>query len=148
MIAEANKDDAKALHLMLLSKTKASNASIYYTDGSGINGNIGAAAYSCCDNSTARHLGLNTKYVVFGTELEAIHPALGSVAGNLRQNHHPQADLAAVPHNQCVIYSDSQASLKAISKPGQQSSQCLVHQILQDIDTIHSYQPDYLINLE
>src|ERR1700738_2875370 len=81
---------------------------IIYTDGSGIDGNIGAAAYCLTTtNVQGQYLGKQSHYNVYAAELTAIHLALKMV------DDVPQ-------YTECMIYSDSQAAIKALSKPGQQ----------------------------
>ena len=97
------------------------NTICIYTDDSGIEGNIGGAAYTpTIARTDYQYLGDKSEYNVFGAELTAISLAIGMVDDN------PQ-------YTRCIIYTDSQASVKTIIKPGQQSGQSIIQGILDSI---------------
>jgi hypothetical protein len=51
-------------------------------------------------------------------------------------------------YSQGIIFTDSQAAIKAIAKPRQQSGQQIIKAILNIIDDIHKIKPDFQIHLE
>ena len=78
-----------------------------YTDGSGINGHVGAAAYSPTTSDTQQqYLGPETTHNVFAGELTAMKLATDMVGRNKER------------YTYIVIYIDSQAAIKAVIKPG------------------------------
>jgi len=101
-----------------------------YTDGSGINGKVGAAAIDLENGIKAhQHLGAEIKYNVYAAELAGIHMALIQWHANL--NKYPI----------CRIYSDSQAAGKSLSQPRKQSGQAIIKAILDSIDDISIKNP-------
>jgi len=122
---DSTKEKAKKHHTASRNKNESDpNTICIYTDGSGIEGNIGAAAYTPTITRTDyQHLGDESRYNVFGAELTAISLATGMVDDN------PQ-------YTRCIIYSDSQAAIKAIIKPGQQSGQSIIREILDRIEKL------------
>ena len=73
-----------------------------YTDGSGIENKIGAAAYNSSMNEVNhQYLGSETQFNVYTAELKALHLAMKQL-----RNHGE--------YQTGRIYSDSQASVKAI----------------------------------
>ena len=96
-----------------------------YTDGSGIDEQIGAAAYNKTLNQTShQHLGCQTKYNVYAAELAAIQVGISQWA-RIR-------GLYPV----CYIYTDSQAACMSIAKPRRQSGQSIIRNILDQIDEV------------
>jgi ribonuclease HI len=76
-----------------------------YTDGSGIENKIGAAAYTTATNEAShQHLGSEAQFNVYAAELTARHLAI-----KLLGNH--------VEYRTCRIYIDSQAAIRAIDRP-------------------------------
>jgi ribonuclease HI len=93
-----------------------------YTDGSEIEGRVGAAAYSLKDRTyKARSLGSNQIANVYAGELLAIALALDLVQEKCSET----AEARDYPR-EVTIFSDSQAGLKAIRKPGNKSGQSLI----------------------
>ena len=120
---ENTKENAKAAHDK---DQECPNASVrtIYTDGSGIENKIGAAAYVLTTKETRHHhLGSQVQFNVYAAELSAIYIALKSL-----WNHQI--------HSTCRIYSDSQAALKAIDRPHRQSGQEIIRDTLDHIDEI------------
>jgi ribonuclease HI len=86
-----------------------------YTDGSGIEGQIGAAAYSPQLSQTKHlYLGTDKQFNVYTAELNAIELA-AEIACSAPQTF-----------TKCRIYSDSQAAIKATIKPKNQSRQAIL----------------------
>ena len=76
-----------------------------YTDGSGIENKIGAAAYNSSTNEVShQYLGSEAQFNVYTAELTAIHLAVKQL-----WNHSE--------HLTGRIYTDSQAAAKAIIRP-------------------------------
>jgi ribonuclease HI len=97
-----------------------------YTDGSGIEEQIGAAAYAPKTSATTyEYLGPNTTANVFTAELTGI-----KLATAIFDDQDPSNFTA------CSIYVDSQAALKALNKPGRQSGQYIIAEIIADIENI------------
>ena len=107
---DATKDTAKDLHNKKQEHKNAATVSIY-TDGSGVENRVGAAAHSPTMNTTIhQHLGSEKHYNVFIGEVTAVQLAVEM----LRDDHEFRT---------CYIYSDSQAAIKAVDKPQRQSGQ-------------------------
>ena len=106
-----------------------------YTDGSGINNHIGAAAY-CPTIATTKHqyLGKESMHNVYAAELSAIHLATDIV----KENSH---------YTKCVIYSDSQAALTATTKPDQQSGQSIICSILDNVESLQQQRPELTFSI-
>jgi ribonuclease HI len=84
-------------------------------DGSGIDGNVGAAAV--CPQITEvvqRYLGSDKEHNVYTAEITALE-----LAAKI-------AILSPPSYTKCVIYVDSQAAIKGINKPGKQSDQTIL----------------------
>jgi ribonuclease HI len=126
----ATKDNAKNLHESLC---RMSDTEAIYTDGSGINGKIGAAAY-CERNSKValQHLGNETQYNVFAAELTALCLSAIEV----------QEDSECHRWN---IYVDSQAAIQAVDRPRRQSGQSIIKEFIDTIDTAVMENPDLKI---
>jgi ribonuclease HI len=101
---------------------------VIYTDGSGIKGKIGAAAYSTTsDQGRHQHLGNDKQFNVYAGELAALQ-----LATNMLHDRNL---------NNCRVYSDSQAAIKAINRPRTQSGQAIIKEILDSIDTVMRERP-------
>ena len=130
---ESTKEKAKSHHTTSRNQNKSDpNTTCIYMDDSGIEGNIEVAAYPPTITWTDyQYLGDESEYNVFRAELTAISLAIGMV------NENPQ-------YTRCIIYTDSQASVKTIIKPGQQSGQSIIQGIL---DSIKKLQQQHEITL-
>jgi ribonuclease HI len=121
----AIKEDAKTAaetHNAILQRSM--DLLIVYTDGSGINGKIGAASVAPQIGVTRQaYMGTEATSTVYAAELEGIHMALETAiwAGQERG----------------IIFSDSQAALKAIRNPGKSSGQYTLAQIVQQLSDLH-----------
>ena len=95
-----------------------------YTDGSGIENNIGAAAYNSATNEVShQHLGSEAQFNVYTAELTAMNLAVKQM------RHHSEYQIGR-------IYTDSQARVRAIDHPRRQSGQTIIKDILDNIDEI------------
>ena len=98
-----------------------------YTDGSGANNKVGAAAVSPdIDSTFSIYLGASDWYTVYSTELHGILQALAMVV--VHQARHRL--------NRIIINTDNQASIQAIGDPGKHSGQIYVIQAVQFIDSL------------
>ena len=113
------------------------NALSVYTDGSGIDGQVGAAAYSPTLQQTKhQYMGKETTHNVFVAELEGIAMALEMIKESENK------------YSKCEINVDSQAAIKAIIKPKQQSGQQTIKRILNNFDQIKVKQPSMEVTIK
>jgi ribonuclease HI len=134
-IAKLPKDKAKEEHEKLLNNTP--NALHIYTDGSGIQNHIGAAAYSPTITTTAhQYLGTADTTNVYAAELTAIH--LGINIGGKSHQH----------YDKCYIHVDNQSSMRAINKPKQQSGQYIIRNIHESLDELQTQRPNLEFRIE
>jgi len=133
---EPTKEKAKEHHDKQLPKLRREPSTIcFYTDGSGINENIGAAVYSATVQTMKKqYIGKETESNVFAAELTAINLALKIAEEN------PQ-------YTKCEIFTDSQTSIKALLKPGKQSGQAIICSILDKIDELQTQRSEMNITL-
>ncbi len=111
----------------LVAKTVDEGHVMIYTDGSGINNKVGAAAVSSDINSTfCVYLGPSDRYTVYSAELHGILQALTMAAV-----HQPRMQF-----NTIIINTDNQASIQAIGDPGKHSGQVYVIQAVRTIDAL------------
>lgn len=104
-----------------------------YTDGSGINGKIGASAVTASISDQA-YLGPDTQYTVFAGELYgillALHIAYFIIQIEKRTN-------TKTP----IIYTDNQAALKKMSTPNNGGpGQSIMRKIVSQIDRLKHQQ--------
>ena len=126
---DPTKEDAKKYHEFTIREHEASLDTLcIYTDGSGINGYVGAAATCPKIRETKHyHLGSDKEHDVFAAELKAMCLALQIL------NLGSQSAIT-----QCIIYSDSQAALQATMKPAQQSGQETIKEFLDNADQLQT----------
>jgi ribonuclease HI len=119
-----NKKVAKQAHDQILHER---NTLCIYTDGSGIDGHVGAAAFCPTTSDTRKvYLGTEEQFNVFTAEVIAFDLA---------------AEIAkASPPNftKCIIYADSQAAIKGIVKPQKQSGQSIIISAIDNIESLQS----------
>src|SRR5271167_4787812 len=136
-IANIPKENAREEHIKLLKNNNIQNVLNIYTDGSGIESHIGAAAYSLTTSASAHHyLGKADTANVYAAELTAIQLGI-SMAGK----SHEQYD-------KCFIFVDNQSSIRAIDKPKQQSGQYIIRNILQTLDELQNQRPSLEFKIE
>ena len=117
-----NKKTAEAVHKTIISNT---DSLIIYSDGSGINGKVGAAAVSP-DMSHKAYLGPLTSFTVYSGELFGMTLALGMILKR-----------ATIHHSRKVILCiDNQAAIRAIHKLAAISGQQFVKVIVWLIDNV------------
>lgn len=99
---------------------------MFYTDGSGINKKIGAAAVSYTMGSPWQiFMGSDTWYTVYSAELHGIIQAL--TIATLKRPH---------PTGTVIINTDNQSSIRAIGDPGKRSGQIYVMHAVQMINAL------------
>jgi len=136
-IATIPKDKAKEEHENFLKDNSTPNILFIYTDGSGIENHIGAAAYSPTTSAAAHHyLGKADNTNVYAAELTGIHLAV-KMAGKSSEQY-----------DKCYIYVDNQSSIQAIDKPKQQSGQYIIRNILQSLEELQNQRPNLEFRIE
>ena len=104
-------------HNQILMRDSRERPAILYTDGSGIEGRIGAAAIvDLEDQNIHSQMGDDSTSTVYAAELRAIEMALAMVLESTK----PWTEQAK---NGVVIFADSQAALKALRRPRMPSGQ-------------------------
>ena len=117
------KDIAKDTHDKTQELPDVTTVTIY-TDGSGIDKKIGAAAFNSTTGEVCHHhLGGETQFNVYTAEITALQLALERL-----WNHQALS--------RCRIYTDSQTAIKAIERPQRQSGQSIIKDLLDCIDEI------------
>ena len=117
------KDIAKDIHDKIQEVSDDTIVTIY-TDGSGIDKKIGAAAFNQRDDEVSHHhLGGEMQFNVYTAEITAMQLALE------RLWNHQATSI-------CRIYTDSQTAIKAIERPQRQSGQSIIKDLLDCIDEI------------
>jgi ribonuclease HI len=111
-----DRDKAVETHDHILSKDPRGRALTLYTDGSGIEGRIGAAVVDLQNRHTHSQMGDDDTSTVYAAELRGIEMALNSTLNSIDQ-------WAEQAKNGLVIFADSQAALKALRQPRMASGQ-------------------------
>lgn len=110
-----SKEQAKLHHQQILEGQNHLNDALFYTDGSGINGQIGAASVLPAKNLTVcAYLGEAHLFTVYSGELVGILLALRTARDHLWLK------------TEILIFTDNQASIQAIGNPGNQSGQFIL----------------------
>jgi ribonuclease HI len=113
----------------------------FYTDGSGINEEIGAAMYCPTDRySQQRYLGMSSEPIVYVGELEAILMVINYARDPTRM----QSSIFLKSR----IFTDSQAAMRSLAKPKRQSGQGIIEQILDQISEIYLTAPMYSMQFD
>ena len=133
VIIANNKKEAKKYHDEMIHEP---TTICFYTDGSGIDGHIGAAAHCPQTSGTKQqYLGTDSAQNVYVAELYAIKLAIDMA-------------LASPPqHRKCIIYADSQPAIKASTLPSNQSGQSVICAVLDSVDSLKAQWPDIDISL-
>jgi ribonuclease HI len=128
-----NKKEAKQRHDEAVNDP---NTICIYTDGSGIDVQIGAAAVCQTTSETRKqYIGTESSHNVYAAELAAIKLAVDIVQAARRN------------YDKCVIYTDSQPAIKATAKPGQQSGQSILTSVIDAFEALRYQQSDIEITL-
>src|SRR5438045_1735387 len=136
---DSTKKEAAKNHQQMLEKALTEPDTIcIYTDGSGINGKIGAAAYSpTVEQTRCKHMGDDTMHNVFAAEVEAIEMASEMI----------EEEETNQSYTRCIIFEDSQAAITAIEKPKRQSGQEVIKRTLDNLESIKSQRPELTLQL-
>jgi ribonuclease HI len=127
-----SKEEAKMAHARLCKKPGIEGI---YTDGSGIEGKIGAAVHRPEVNEASRqHLGSGMEYNVFSAELTAMCLSAAIVQENKE-------------HHAWNIYTDSQAAIQAVDRPFRQSGQSIIKEFIDIIDSAVRENPELQVVL-
>ncbi|KAJ6020305.1 hypothetical protein N7499_003588 [Penicillium canescens] len=115
-------------------RTQEDTASLIYTDGSGFEGHIGAAAVNIHDGDTVisdrRHLGTESQSTVYAAELSGIEMALDRA---IRDNKETTTKAREV-----ILFSDSQAAIQAVQNPQRPSGQYVLKLLYSHVRTLRS----------
>ncbi len=104
---EETADEARKKHFALLLQEKS--ALHIYTDGSGINGQIGAAAVCpTIQQSRSSYLGPEDVSTVYASKLQGISLALDIARRDRAEGYR---------RNKVIIYTDNQAAIRSSAKP-------------------------------
>jgi len=95
-----------------------------YTDGSGLEGGIGASVYSELGTSAVM-VGSETTHTVFAAELAGISTALSQAINTTR-------------HKSLNIFTDNQAAIQNCQEPQPSSGQYIIREIVRKIDELHN----------
>jgi ribonuclease HI len=123
-------------------RTKEDTASLIYTDGSGFEGHIGAAAVNIHDHDAAvtsdrRHLGTESQSTVYAAELSGIEMALARTISDNKAN----TNIIGSKRNtarEVIILSDSQAAIQAVQNPQRPSGQYVLRLLYDHVRTLRS----------
>ncbi|RMZ90276.1 hypothetical protein DV736_g2490, partial [Chaetothyriales sp. CBS 134916] len=122
-------EDAISQHNSVCMRT---DITCIYTDGSGINGHVGAAAVILSTPNSisspvlqrrTQYMGTDTQSTVYAAELKGILLALEILIAN------PNPE-----HNSFTIFTDNQSALKTLRNPGNTSGQSILVELLQTLD--------------
>jgi hypothetical protein len=85
------------------------------------------------DTTQLQHIGSETQYNIFAAELTAM-----CLSASIAQD-----DIC----KKWDIYTDSQAAIQAVIKPGRQSGQSIIKEFFDSIDAIMDEKPHFLITI-
>lgn len=122
---------AKSAHKHLFN-SQSNEKWVIYTDGSGINGKVGAAVVGPGFTSNS-FLGLADSFTVYSAELYGIYLATEKT---LELSHSPKI---------IIIYVDNQSALHAVAAPRNKSGQHILQRIVHGIDNLRLYS--YMVEL-
>ena len=109
------KTDAEKYHNKITNITLSQNKLTIYTNGSGIEGNIGATT-----NETPTPWG-ETTHNIYAAELEA----------GMTLDIAKESDTKST---KCEVWADNQAAIKAVAKARQQSGQQIIKRVLNTLE--------------
>ncbi|KAJ6016472.1 zinc knuckle domain protein [Penicillium herquei] len=121
---------------------------VFFTDGSGYQGHVGAAAMTDSPGETLQsQMGTDSISTVYSAEIRAAEMAL-EAAANMEPNDKPGDDpYQRLKDGGLVIFSDSQAALKAIKTPRMPSGQIYLEGCLRLVDKLQEQYPSCPVEL-
>ena len=127
-----SKHEAKISHDNIIRAHDPQKQLIIYTDGSGMNGKIGAAALIPSQNITLKaYLGPIHYLTVYSGELQGVAMALNSTSSPNRQ-----------PTQKVTIFTDNQSVIQAVSAPHVQSGQQILPFVVLAINKLRDQHID------
>ena len=129
VVIASTPEEAISQHNNLCGRT---DTTCVYTDGSGINGHVGAAAMilsnprsmsSLVLQKRTQYMGTDTQSTVYTAELKGILLALEILIAHCSPDHH-----------HFTIFTDNQSALKTLQSPGNTSGQYILAELLQTLD--------------
>jgi ribonuclease HI len=121
-----NREAALAAHQTALARPATLTL---YTDGSGLDGGIGASVYSEL-GIRAVPVGSDATHTVYAAELVGVDTALDQIL--IHQDAFSDANPSA------VIFTDNQAAIQACQDPRKSSGQYIIKHIVEKIDRLHA----------
>lgn len=110
----------------------------FFTDGSGFDNGIGAAAYSPILGYIARPVGSSETHTVYAGELEGIDAALSLM---IRNQDHSNV-------REATIYTDNQAAIRATCHPQRSSGQYILRRIIRQLDLLRDPRSGWRVRLQ
>jgi hypothetical protein len=103
---------------------------LFFTDGSGYEGMVGASAVAPREGIfERRHLGTTDESTVYVAELNGIEMAIAKFVNQQKHNNRPA---------KLVIFSDCQAAIQAVQNPKRSSGQYVLRCIYNHVQTLRS----------
>ena len=106
---------------------EGSSLTCIYTDGSGINGKIGAASWSSRTGESSKFVGYSIDYTFYFAEVLAIELALTRLINS-------ETVGSSTPRGFVHIFIDNQAAIFTIRRPGARSGQYHLRHLIQALD--------------
>jgi ribonuclease HI len=123
---EENAEKAQARHQY--NTVNELNALHIYTDGSAINGHVGAAAVcTTIDKTRSAYMGKDTTSTVYAAELQGI-----SLALQIAQENRNRGNIG----KKILIYTDNQAAIRSVARPRGQSGAYILQIITQQLQEL------------
>ncbi|OOQ82700.1 reverse transcriptase [Penicillium brasilianum] len=130
-VARASHDKIEIESLQQAARDRS--PTVFFTDGSGYEGMMGASAVAPREGIfQRRHLGTTVDSTVYVAELNGIEMAIARFV-NQQQNDTRSTKI--------VIFSDCQAAIQAVQNPKRSSGQYVISQIYHHVRTIRSQTP-------
>ena len=128
-VISKNSDEAKKLHDVTF-RTRERTELLMYTDGSGINNKIGAAAVATQFSVRLEsYLGTFGCHTVYTGELQGVNLALNFTWTKMLEGH---------VLNEVIVFTDNQAAILSCANPAGQSGQHLLREIVKKIDMLRT----------
>lgn len=125
-----DKETAIKEHAQVIRAQVGANDAIAYTDGSGSEAGVGAAACTSF-GSFAERLGSQHTHTVYAAELHGIFLALKGLVRRIQRATHPLSGPRIF-----TIFADNQAAIQACARPGRSSGQFILRGIVHQINEL------------